>query len=83
MLEAAIGRHAWRLRDVTAPTTEQLRQIVAEDLTDEDLHPATPAEPAPVVLEQPEHAEPAVPEQPETPEHSGPAVPKDEQGETA
>ncbi|WP_020392036.1 AAA family ATPase [Kribbella catacumbae] len=36
MLEAAIGRHAWRLRDVTAPTTEQLRQILAEDLTDEE-----------------------------------------------
>ncbi|MGC4941043.1 AAA family ATPase [Kribbella sp. DT2] len=38
-LEAAIGRHAWRLRDVTAPSTDQLRQILAEDLTDEDLHP--------------------------------------------
>ena len=37
MLEAAIGRHAWRLRDVKAPTTEQLRQILPEDLTDEDL----------------------------------------------
>ncbi len=47
MLEAAIGRHAWRLRDVTAPTTEQLRQIVAEDLTDEELHPATPDQPDP------------------------------------
>ncbi|WP_433162156.1 AAA family ATPase [Kribbella sp. CA-247076] len=35
VLEAAIGRHAWRLRDVTAPTTDQLRQIRAEDLTDE------------------------------------------------
>ncbi|MFC0628883.1 AAA family ATPase [Kribbella deserti] len=35
MLEAAIGRHAWRLRDVTEPTTEQLRQILAADLTDE------------------------------------------------
>jgi hypothetical protein len=43
MLEAAIGRHAWRLRDVTAPTTEQLRQIVPEDLTDEDLHPEKPS----------------------------------------
>ncbi|MEV6282326.1 AAA family ATPase [Kribbella sp. NPDC051770] len=43
-LEAAIGRHAWRLRDVTAPTTEQLRQILPEDLTDEDLHP--PAAPS-------------------------------------
>lgn len=85
MLEAAIGRHAWRLRDVTAPTTEQLRQIVAEDLTDEELHPATPDQPAPVVLEQPEHPEPAVPEQPGpvVPEQPGPVVPKDEQGETA
>ncbi|HEY0473901.1 MAG TPA: AAA family ATPase [Kribbella sp.] len=40
MLEAAIGRHAWRLRDVTAPSTEQLRQILAEDLTDEPIAPA-------------------------------------------
>ncbi|WP_112242837.1 AAA family ATPase [Kribbella monticola] len=37
MLEAAIGRHAWRLRDVTAPSTDQLRQILPEDLTDEAL----------------------------------------------
>jgi len=35
MLEAAIGRHAWRLREVTAPTTDQLRQILAADLSDE------------------------------------------------
>ena len=35
VLEAAIGRHAWRLRDVTAPTRDQLRQILAEDLTDQ------------------------------------------------
>jgi Cdc6-like AAA superfamily ATPase len=35
VLEAAIGRHAWRLRDVTAPTKDQLRQILAEDLVDE------------------------------------------------
>jgi hypothetical protein len=37
VLEAAIGRHAWRLRDVAAPTTDQLRRILAEDLTDEQL----------------------------------------------
>jgi hypothetical protein len=36
VLEAAIGRHAWRLRDVTEPTRDQLRQIVAADLTEED-----------------------------------------------
>jgi Cdc6-like AAA superfamily ATPase len=51
VLEAAIGRHAWRLRDVTAPTTDQLRQLLPEDLTDEDLTetpvaPAQPEEPA-------------------------------------
>ena len=34
-LEAAIGRHAWRLRDVLAPTTDQLRQLLPQDL-DED-----------------------------------------------
>ncbi len=32
LLEAAIGRHAWRLRDVEAPTLEQLRMLLAEDL---------------------------------------------------
>jgi AAA+ superfamily predicted ATPase len=39
-LEAAIGRQAWRLRDVTAPTTDQLRQILAEDLTEQPEDPA-------------------------------------------
>jgi ATPase family associated with various cellular activities (AAA)/AAA lid domain len=31
MLEAAIGRHAWRLRDVAEPTLEQLRKLIPED----------------------------------------------------
>ena len=30
-LEAAIGHHAWRLRQVDAPSVEQLRQLVARD----------------------------------------------------
>lgn len=30
-LEAAIGRHAWRLRDVEEPTIEELRQLVVDD----------------------------------------------------
>ena len=30
-LEAAIGRHAWRLRDVEEPTLEELRTLVVED----------------------------------------------------
>jgi SpoVK/Ycf46/Vps4 family AAA+-type ATPase len=40
-LEAAIGAHAWRLRDVEAPTTDQLRQLLAEDI-DQD-HQGDPA----------------------------------------
>jgi adenylate kinase family enzyme len=31
-LEAAIGAQAWRLRDVEAPTTDQLRQLLPGDL---------------------------------------------------
>jgi AAA+ superfamily predicted ATPase len=34
VLEAAIGRHAWRLRDVDEPTVEQLRELLPEDLDD-------------------------------------------------
>jgi adenylate kinase family enzyme len=32
MLEAAIGHHAWRLRDIKEPTLEQLRSLEANDL---------------------------------------------------
>ena len=31
LLEAAIGRHAWRLRDVEEPTIEELRRLVVDD----------------------------------------------------
>jgi SpoVK/Ycf46/Vps4 family AAA+-type ATPase len=34
-LEAAIGAHAWRLREVEVPTTDQLRELMPQDL-DED-----------------------------------------------
>jgi hypothetical protein len=34
LLEAAIGRHAWRLRDVESPTLEQLRELVPDDLAE-------------------------------------------------
>ncbi len=46
-LEAAIGKHAWRLRDVTEPTLDQLRALLPEDLAP-DPTPAvdwTPASP--------------------------------------
>ena len=32
VLEAAIGQHAWRLRDIEEPTVEQLRTLAPEDL---------------------------------------------------
>jgi len=41
LLEGAIGRHAWRLRDVTEPTVEQLRELLPEDLDDEPADPST------------------------------------------
>ncbi|GEP33237.1 hypothetical protein NSZ01_10050 [Nocardioides szechwanensis] len=43
VLEAAIGRHAWRLRDIEAPTLEQLRTLEADDL--DQVVPDGPSEP--------------------------------------
>jgi SpoVK/Ycf46/Vps4 family AAA+-type ATPase len=37
VLEAAIGQHAWRLRDVAEPTVEQLRTLAPEDLVYESV----------------------------------------------
>ena len=39
LLEAAIGRHAWRLRDVAEPTLEQLRIIEVDDLDVPEVAP--------------------------------------------
>jgi hypothetical protein len=50
LLEAAIGRHAWRLRDIDEPTLEQLRTLVADDLVEPD---------APVGLTPPDDLPPA------------------------
>ncbi|WP_338093016.1 AAA family ATPase [Serinicoccus profundi] len=36
LLEAAIGRHAWRLRDVDGATVEDLRTLQREDFEDRD-----------------------------------------------
>ena len=40
ILEAAIGRHAWRLRDVGEPTADQLKQLLPEDLDESGDSPA-------------------------------------------
>lgn len=45
VLEGAIGRHAWRLRDVQEPTREQLTELLGEDLDPDDA--ATEDAPAP------------------------------------
>lgn len=37
-LEASIGAHAWRLRDVKEPTLAQLRTLEVEDLVGDDEH---------------------------------------------
>jgi hypothetical protein len=45
LLEGAIGRHAWRLRDVTEPTIAQLRELLPDDLDDEPATAAVGTEP--------------------------------------
>ena len=66
MLEAAIGRHAWRLRDVAEPTLEQLRKLIPEDFEEA----AGEDEPSPDIPEQQASSPPAsdtdVEHQPET-----------------
>ncbi len=42
VLEEAIGRHAWRLRDVERPTTDQLRDLAPEDLSEPVPEGSTP-----------------------------------------
>jgi len=67
VLDQAITRHAWRLRDVEQPTVDQLRLILPEDLvpaadepenadeTEKDDEPVENVEPA---VENAEHVEP-------------------------
>ena len=53
LLEAAIGHHAWRLREVDEPTLAELRTLLPEDLelestpdtTPESAPPSAPGEP--------------------------------------
>ncbi|RHW27945.1 AAA family ATPase [Nocardioides immobilis] len=60
MLEAAIGHHAWRLRDVKEPTLEQLRSLEADDLAiPDDGEPDEPVVAEDGTLLPPADAEPA------------------------
>ena len=59
LLEAAIGRHAWRLRDVADPTVEQLRKLIADDFDEE----AAQSEPSTASHEQPADDDAAKPKE--------------------
>lgn len=51
VLEAAIGHHAWRLREIDAPTVEQLRALEPDDVVVPDLPaPEEPVDPGVVDL---------------------------------
>jgi SpoVK/Ycf46/Vps4 family AAA+-type ATPase len=60
LLEAAIGRHAWRLREITEPTVEQLRTLIADDFDET----AAEGEPSTVSQEQPAESDAATPKEP-------------------
>jgi hypothetical protein len=84
MLEAAIGQHAWRLRDVTEPTVEQLRTLEPEDLV-EQKDEETPPVAADGTLVPPDNPEPAQPvdigdAKPE-PDETGPPAATDDRPE--
>ncbi len=60
LMEAAIGHHAWRLRDIAEPTLEQLRTLEPEDLVvDPNAQEQQPVDPFAAEPEPAETAEPA------------------------
>lgn len=69
LLEGAVGRHAWRLRDVSEPSVEELRELLPDDVGDapspltldglalpEAPFPAELSDPAGMVIEAPTEA---------------------------
>jgi SpoVK/Ycf46/Vps4 family AAA+-type ATPase len=70
MLEAAIGRHAWRLRDVAEPTVEELRRLLPEDFDEtageEESSPIIPERQASSSPPNEGNAEQAADDRPET-----------------
>jgi ATPase family associated with various cellular activities (AAA)/AAA lid domain len=70
MLEAAIGRHAWRLRDVAEPTVEELRRLLPEDFDEtageEESSPIIPERQANSSPPNEGNAEQAADDRPET-----------------
>jgi hypothetical protein len=57
VLEAAIGRHAWRLREIEKPTVEELRRLTPDDLDtveEAGVGPTEPVEWEPAPMDQDE-----------------------------
>lgn len=71
VLEAAIGKHAWRLRDAADPTLEQLRTLLPADL-EMDAAPVVDWQPAEPGRLQPPDADP--PSAPHAPAPSDPSA---------
>lgn len=85
LMEAAIGHHAWRLREVTEPTVEQLRGLEPDDLVvdpngDAAPEPAAPTEDGEVV--PPADAPPAEPVDPFGDDATVARLPKHPEAET-
>ncbi|GAA2165142.1 ATPase family protein associated with various cellular activities (AAA) [Humibacillus xanthopallidus] len=70
LFEQAVGRHAWRLKDATEPTRDDLRLLTADDFTEQ---PDEPVETE--VLEPPDESDPvplrADPDSPEPADGAG------------
>ncbi|TQM64486.1 AAA family ATPase [Humibacillus xanthopallidus] len=78
LFEQAVGRHAWRLKDATEPTRDDLRLLTADDFTEQ---PDEPVETE--VLEPPDATDPApIRADPDGPEPVDEAV-SDEQTATS
>jgi Holliday junction resolvasome RuvABC ATP-dependent DNA helicase subunit len=75
LFEQAIGRHAWRLKDATEPSRDDLRLLTADDFTEQ---PDEPVETE--VLEPPDDADPTLAPAPDgvTAEPGAPTAPTDE-----
>jgi Holliday junction resolvasome RuvABC ATP-dependent DNA helicase subunit len=77
VFEHAVGRHAWRLKDATEPTRDDLRLLTADDFTDQPDAPTD--EPAKAPADPPADG-PAADDAPGAPEQDPAAVRADPDG---
>ncbi len=66
LLDGAIARHAWRLREVEAPTIDELRTLLPEDLVADDAEHTTGSEAAdPIIVSGAQTAADTLADEPE------------------